>query len=300
MAQEIDNNKSIEEQIEDLEERYKKKEGSLLFFPLANAYLRANMIDIAETILKEGLSYHPNYWAAKALLGEILFKKGDIEGARTELEVVVEMAPGNVMAHSLLLKIYKGKVSTLGDEEELSRPGASPQERHFSEPRDQGESTGKSYGENRTSNSDITSPSYEAYVQEEDDDDNEIITATLAELYFSQGFLEKAIEIYKKLMSKQPGQQEWAKRLAEIQSVESGEKVDSEVMTAEPVQPKTPEKMEPEVHVETVQALGPDKIEQEVPLEAAQQSQVEIRKAKILNELEKWLRNCQRLKKSNT
>lgn len=91
---------------------------------------------------------------------------------------------------------------------------------------------------------------------------DEIITATLAELYFSQGFLEKSIEIYKKLLRQQPDKAEWAKRLVEIREIQKNIKMDSEV------------------HTDRVMHSGE-----------------EDKKEKILSILEKWMENCQRLRK---
>jgi len=55
--------------------------------------------------------------------------------------------------------------------------------------------------------------------------EEEIITATLAELYLSQGLPERAIEIYKKLIKEQPErEEEWKKRIAAIQEIQKFEK----------------------------------------------------------------------------
>lgn len=47
----------------------------------------------------------------------------------------------------------------------------------------------------------------------------EIITATLAELYFNQGLFDRAIDIYTKLIIKQPDREDWINRVKEIQKV---------------------------------------------------------------------------------
>jgi len=98
-----------------------------------------------------------------------------------------------------------------------------------------------------------------------DDGEEEIITATLAELYFSQGFFERSIEIYKKLLTQHPDRQEWNIRLKQIQTM---------VGT---VQPGT----NASSHQESHSGTGTDN-----------------KRQKILATLEQWLRNCQNLKKS--
>lgn len=98
-----------------------------------------------------------------------------------------------------------------------------------------------------------------------DDGEEEIITATLAELYFSQGFFERSIEIYKKLLTQHPDRQEWNTRLKQIQTIVGA------------VQPDTRAASPQEGHSDT----GGDN-----------------KRQRILATLEQWLRNCQNLKKS--
>jgi len=63
--------------------------------------------------------------------------------------------------------------------------------------------------------------------------EEEIITATLAELYISQGLAERAIEIYQKLIKQQPErEEEWKKRIAAIQEIQ-GAAVSAEIFASE-------------------------------------------------------------------
>lgn len=48
-----------------------------------------------------------------------------------------------------------------------------------------------------------------------------LTTATLAELYVSQGFTDKAVEIYRRIVAADPGNQEAAGRLAELERAEA-------------------------------------------------------------------------------
>lgn len=48
----------------------------------------------------------------------------------------------------------------------------------------------------------------------------ELASPTLAELYFDQGFLDKAIEVYRRLLARDPGQQRLRARLGEIEAVQ--------------------------------------------------------------------------------
>ena len=42
------------------------------------------------------------------------------------------------------------------------------------------------------------------------------MSATLAELYFKQGFAEKAVEVYRQLIEREPGNDRLRRRLAEL------------------------------------------------------------------------------------
>jgi hypothetical protein len=46
----------------------------------------------------------------------------------------------------------------------------------------------------------------------------EILSPTLAELYFNQGFTDKAIEVYRQLAERDPGNPRLLDRLAELQA----------------------------------------------------------------------------------
>jgi len=48
----------------------------------------------------------------------------------------------------------------------------------------------------------------------------EIVSSTLAELYFKQGFTEKAIEVYRQLVRREPGNHQAGTRLAELETFE--------------------------------------------------------------------------------
>ena len=44
------------------------------------------------------------------------------------------------------------------------------------------------------------------------------MSATLAELYFNQGFVEKAVEVYRQLVEREPDNDRLRRRLAELQA----------------------------------------------------------------------------------
>jgi tetratricopeptide (TPR) repeat protein len=275
MIQEKADIERIYNHIKVLEARYRKNIDSHLFFPLADAYIKADMLDQAEVILREGLSNHPKYCAAKALLGEVFYKKGNLRDAQNQLEEVVEIVPDNIKAHKLLIEVYKRNgLQDRYERELMTLKMIDQEERTYS---------GRGHIETRLAEDFVERNKPNTYNKEEietikaedsdevseekklndfkGEDKEEIVTATLAELYFSQGFIEKSIEIYNKLLIQQPDREKWAQRLRQIQVIYKNMKVESEP--------------------------PPDRI---------MRSETEIKKEKILLTLERWLENCQRLK----
>jgi hypothetical protein len=50
-------------------------------------------------------------------------------------------------------------------------------------------------------------------------EDAELVSPTLAELYFNQGFPEKAIQVYRRLLDRDPGNERARVRMAELQAL---------------------------------------------------------------------------------
>ncbi|MGA1791447.1 MAG: tetratricopeptide repeat protein [bacterium] len=380
MAEKTDT-KSIKRYIKLLEKRYRKNVGSHLFFPLADAYTTAQMYDAAEALLREGLSYHPKYCSAKALLGEILLRRGNLKDAQEELEQVVQMVPENAMAHKLLLETYQKIGSKEGQEKEMrilqmiNRQKASAEDIALitkpvletqsgtSEPVMAKETTSdktkikdlseivKEQKKRPLDTKEISEemPQKKPYMPlAKEEDQTEIITATLAELYFNQGFIDKAIDIYRKLLDQNPDNQEWANRLKQIiemqDSIEMGSESTSEEMEAadkvsdeghlmnnleevlespiegiHEVEPEgvnegpealelTQSDTEEEITVDDMLEEIPDaskedikediKAEEPVKKPAAQEPVIKEGNERILEILETWLKNIQKIKKT--
>jgi hypothetical protein len=49
-------------------------------------------------------------------------------------------------------------------------------------------------------------------------DETELVSPTLAELYFNQGFPEKAVEVYRRIVEREPGNERARARIAELQA----------------------------------------------------------------------------------
>jgi len=82
---------------------------SRLFVPLAEEYLKADMVEEAIIVLVEGIKNHPNYVAARVMLGKIYLQKNQIPEAQAEFEQVILVNPENILAHKKLALIYQGQ-----------------------------------------------------------------------------------------------------------------------------------------------------------------------------------------------
>jgi len=101
------NEKPLSPEIAKLAEKLSKDPKSRLFVPLAEEYLKSGMPEEAVIVLTDGLKVHPNFHAARAMLGRIYLDKGQIAEAKTEFEAVIKTDPENLLAHRKLARIYK-------------------------------------------------------------------------------------------------------------------------------------------------------------------------------------------------
>src|SRR5687768_13997540 len=89
------------------------------FAPLAEAYRKAGKIEEALRVVTEGLKIHPTLPGALATYGRCLLAKGDIAGAKVQLEKAVKLSPENLSALGALADVHEkagdrdGAVKTL-------------------------------------------------------------------------------------------------------------------------------------------------------------------------------------------
>ena len=65
-----------------LTEKLQKDPSSKLFFPLAEEYIKCNMLEEAIIVLTDGLKTHPGFHAARVSLGKVYLQKGRAGEAR--------------------------------------------------------------------------------------------------------------------------------------------------------------------------------------------------------------------------
>jgi tetratricopeptide (TPR) repeat protein len=96
-----------QEDLERLKEKVDKDPNSKLFFPLAEEYKKAGMLDEAIDVLMKGLNSQPDYMSARVSLGKIYLEKSMVNEARAEFEKVINSKPDNLFVHRKLAEIYR-------------------------------------------------------------------------------------------------------------------------------------------------------------------------------------------------
>lgn len=195
-----------ESRIKVLEGRLQQYPSSAVFFPLASLLWEKGLVDQAENLLKSGLATYPNYAAAGVLLGEILITKEEHEQAARYITKALEIAPWNISGRRLLAECYRKE----GDEEAMQvalRVAKTLED-----------------DEVATQSAIIDSNVDSAPVVVPEGKLDEVATPALAELYMAQGHLDKARDVYERLLESEPAKVEWNERLAAIkEQISQGE-----------------------------------------------------------------------------
>jgi len=232
--------------------QHEGEESSLLFAKLADTFREQGELDRAIEALTQGLAEKPDYITARIVLAACLKEKGDLDGAYNEFEYVLKLDPFHTAAMKKLglllldmdrpeeaivhLKRYLEELPGDGDVKELlERLEGSPIEEKSSETTEieevvlpdtsvEEEGEGKAEidipGAKEAGFEDVGVENMSLIPTEEDE---LIATMTLAEIYASQGFYDKAIEIYQKILNKEPTNEIAKKR---IDAIRRGDGVD--------------------------------------------------------------------------
>jgi len=175
---------------------------SLVFAALSEAYRKRKMLSQAVEVCRRGLHYHPNFVSGRVALARAHVDSGQVDQAQEELERVVVAVPENLIAQRLLASIYR-------ERRDLDRLEKTLQVILALDPQD-----GEAVESLRSVEDARSSPSSET--GSEDREGGDIITQTLAEIYASQGYLERAVEIYQRLCRMDAGKPFFRERLSEL------------------------------------------------------------------------------------
>lgn len=214
-----------------LEARLASNAKSPSFARLASYYLKEGQIQKAVDICLEGLKHFPNYGTAHLVLGRCYEALGRNIEAMLEYRRVLKSVPDNVTVQTLLKQVEQR-------EQEAFRVFSEERGRKLKAARET--ITFEKYAEAETDRKESTAdfllrrlqdvkrsapaPAQESRPTEEPQPrapaPSKIVTATLAEIYATQGEYKEAIEAYKKLVNQRPIEAErYAKRIAQLEEL---------------------------------------------------------------------------------
>jgi tetratricopeptide (TPR) repeat protein len=229
--------------IKNLEEQLAESPDSLCFARLSEVYLKVGLIDDALHTARQGVSKHPRYLSGQRALSLACHAKGLNDEALTALKLVTEAFPEDISSQKLLgrLSAESGALDAACQAFRTALEFAP----NDVESRIELESLERSAG--------ITVPALEAdeddeliiedlEILEEGQPESEILaqeappaldsmtfphhdplsTGTLAELYVKQGFIQKALDIYRAILADNPADRIVGERIVELEALEGG------------------------------------------------------------------------------
>jgi tetratricopeptide (TPR) repeat protein len=183
--------------------------GSLLFARLAEAYLKADKMNEAIEVCEQGLSHHPGYINGHLVMGKCYARIGLRDQAIREFQRTLECDPGHTAAFLNLgdiyyeekwenqaLHCYQRALEADPLNETIQRRITSLKSHRSWPGTDQEDALRDDAGEHR---------------------DDTISTATLAEIYASQGLTAKAIDMYRRILAFLPQRPDIIKRMVELE-----------------------------------------------------------------------------------
>jgi len=194
-----------EARIQALEKHLGENPASPAFFPLASLVWEKGEANRAEELLRKGLEAHPAYAAPRVLLGEILIAKDQAKEAAALLEQAVQSAPWNLAGQRLLAECHR----RAGDE------AAARRALRLIGMFDPSDELARGALEDAP-------PAAAAPPKAGSPPPGAVPTPSLAELYVSQGHLKQAAGIYRQLLKEEPGNREWAQKLALLEQKMAG------------------------------------------------------------------------------
>lgn len=229
--------------IKNLEEQLAKSPGSLCFARLSDVYLKVGLVDDALNVARQGVTQHPRYLSGQRAFALACHAKGLNDEALTALKLVTDALPEDVQSQKLLGRLY----ADAGNQDAAIHSFQTALE--FApddiECRIELESLERSAGINASFSDDeeiiedleiyeefdgvayfkpgeapqnqVALPETELFAAPHHDP---LSTGTLAELYVTQGFIPKALEIYRAILADNPTDQVTAARVIELEALE--------------------------------------------------------------------------------
>jgi predicted Zn-dependent protease len=184
-----------------------------LFAVQAESLRVQNRLDEAIETLKQGIERLPEYLPGRLLLGRCYLEKGMHEEAKVELEKVSAMIEECLPVYNLLSKVYVHERKDVDKaleavrralyftSQEVTKKKLTPMEMGLSSP---------PMGANLSPSASASDPNEKkgsAFDPRTKAARQAIQTDTLAEIYIKQGKMEKALSIYREILTQDPNQE---------------------------------------------------------------------------------------------
>jgi len=190
-----------------------KDPSSQVYVYLAEALLEREMYGEAIETCVNGLRLRPHDLRARVILGLSYLRTGELERAESELLKAKEMLEINTVTYRALAELYNEK----GDLEQSGRYRQLFEAIHAHKS-----------GEAEAEVAETESKPVDEEVPEED---TEVATVTMAELYEEQGHLDKAAEVYRNILETSPETEGVEAKLTDLEKRIADAKVSSTLLS---------------------------------------------------------------------
>ena len=201
------------DELELYQQMMSKDPSSQVYVYLAEALLEREMYGEAIETCINGLRLRPHDLRARVVLGLSYLRTGELERAESELLKAKEMLEINTVTYRALAELYDEK----GDVEQSEHYRQLFETIHAPET-----------GEEETEVAETASKSVDEEVPEED---TEVATVTMAELYEEQGHFDKAAEVYRNILKTSPETEGVEAKLADLEQRTSDAKASSNLLS---------------------------------------------------------------------
>jgi tetratricopeptide (TPR) repeat protein len=247
--------------LDELFERYRKSPDSYVFVLLADACRKIDRVDEALEICEAGIKRHPDYASGYVVKAKCLHDLGKYEDARGTFESVLA-----IDEHNLVALKYLGMIEAKAGRFDSARgylqhilkldPANREIKKALLEVDEQEQlETGGTTGSSRTPQ-EAGGPGGAATpgaIELEASD--ELATITLADIFASQGYRDKALKIYREVLAKEPGNELVQQKIAVL----ADDSVD-DVATGKPIELPADDDVEP-YEDEELNGVGFEEIE---------------------------------------
>lgn len=188
-----------------------KDPSSHVYVYLAEALLEREMYGEAIETCVNGLRLRPHDLRARVILGLSYLRTGELERAESELLKAKEMLEINTVTYRALAELYDEK----GDLEQSGRYRQLFEAIHAPE----------------TDEAEVVEAELKQVDEEVPEEDTEVATVTMAELYEEQGHLNKAAEVYRNILETSPETEGVEAKLADLEKRVADAKVGSTLLS---------------------------------------------------------------------